>query len=98
MAASGAGEILINSINKDGTMDGYDLKLIRAISDAVDIPVVACGGAGEIEDFVKAVSSGNASAAAAGSMFVYHGPRKAVLINYPEKTVLEKHFSIEYCK
>jgi cyclase len=93
MTASGAGEILINSIDRDGTMQGYDIELIRSISEAVDIPVIACGGAGEIEDFVKVTKLGKASAVAAGSMFVYHGPRKAVLINYPEKSVLKKYFS-----
>jgi cyclase len=93
MAASGAGEILINSIDRDGTMQGYDLQLIRLISEAVDIPVIACGGAGSLEDLAAAVDRGWASAAAAGSMFVYHGPRRAVLINYPEKKILEGHFS-----
>lgn len=95
MAASGAGEILINSIDRDGTMEGYDLQLTRLISEAVDIPVIACGGAGSLEDLAAAVNKGGASAAAAGSMFVYHGPRKAVLINYPEKKVLGKIFSNE---
>jgi len=92
MASMGAGEILINSVDLDGTMKGYDIELIRLISDAVDIPVVACGGAGKIDDFVAAVNSGRASAAAAGSFFVYHGPRKAVLINYPEKFFLNRFF------
>lgn len=93
MANLGAGEILINSIDRDGLMNGYDLDLVSMISDAVEIPVIACGGAGIIEDLVKATRVGRASACAAGSMFVYHGPRKAVLINYPEKAILTKHFS-----
>ena len=88
----GAGEIIINSVEKDGTMQGYDLELIRSIAESVTVPVVALGGAGTTDDFKKAVSHSYASAVAAGSMFVFHGPRKAVLINYPEKDVLEKIF------
>lgn len=90
MASSGAREILINSINRDGTMEGYDLQLTRLISEAVDIPVIACSGAGSFEYLAVAVSRGGASATSAGSMFVYYGPRRAVLTNYPEKKVLEK--------
>jgi len=83
----GAGEILINSIDRDGTMEGYDLDLIKAVSAAVSIPVIACGGAGRIEDFAPAVKAG-ASAVAAGSFFVFHGKRRAVLINYPARAEL----------
>ena len=81
LAAAGAGEILINSVDQDGMMAGYDLDLIRRVSALVDVPVVACGGAGTQEHLAAAVSSG-ASAVAAGSMFVFHGKRRAVLINY----------------
>jgi cyclase len=83
MEEKGAGEIIINSIDKDGTMSGYDLELIKEVASAVDIPVVAAGGPGELSDFSKAVKESYASAVAAGSMFVYHGTRRAVLINYP---------------
>ncbi len=86
----GAGEIFINSIEKDGTMTGYDVEIIRKISDAVNIPVVACGGAGKLGDFKEALIKGNASAVAAGSLFVFHGKRKAVLINYPSLSELGK--------
>lgn len=79
----GAGEILINSINKDGMMQGYDIDLIRLVTSTVSIPVIACGGAGKLEDCADAIKKGEASAAAAGSLFVYHGKHKAVLINYP---------------
>jgi cyclase len=85
---AGAGELFINSIDRDGTMSGYDLDLVRDISDMVKIPVIACGGAGELADLVKVTSQAKASAAAAGSMFVYHGSRNAVLINYPDKQEL----------
>jgi cyclase len=88
----GAGEIIINSIDLDGTMRGYDLSLVKRVSDAVSIPVVAMGGAGNLHDVRKAVTEANASAVAAGSIFVYHGPRNAVLINYPEKAELQKLF------
>jgi len=80
----GAGEILINSIDKDGTMLGYDYKLIEQLSQLVSIPVIATGGAGKISDFTNAIKSG-ASAVAAGSMFVFHGRHKAVLITYPSR-------------
>ncbi len=92
MQKMGAGEIIINSVEKDGTMQGYDLELIRSVAESVTVPVVALGGAGTTDDFKKAVSHSYASAVAAGSMFLFHGPRKAVLINYPEKDVLEKIF------
>lgn len=84
MEQLGAGEILINSIDKDGTMIGYDCKLIEQVSKLVSIPVVAAGGAGKISDFTTAINSG-ASAVAAGSMFVFHGKHKAVLITYPSR-------------
>lgn len=93
MEQAGAGEILINSIDKDGTMTGYDVNLIRQIADNVTIPVIAIGGAGTFEHFSEAVNEGHASAVAAGSMFVFHGPRRAVLINYPTEKELEKIFN-----
>ncbi|MDJ0949935.1 MAG: imidazole glycerol phosphate synthase cyclase subunit [Alphaproteobacteria bacterium] len=66
----GAGEILINAIDRDGTMEGYDIGLIRAVSGAVEIPVIAAGGAGELHQFAEAVIKGGAAAVAAGS--IYH--------------------------
>ena len=84
----GAGEILINSIDRDGTMKGYDLKLIADVTSAVNIPVIACGGAGSVKDIVDAVQLAGASAAAAGSFFVFHGPKRAVLINVPSENDL----------
>jgi cyclase len=88
----GAGEIIINSIEHDGMMQGYDISLIRRVSEAVRIPVVALGGAGSNTDLRKAFTDGYASAVAAGSMFVYHGPRRAVLINYPGSKELDELF------
>jgi cyclase len=88
MEQQGAGELIIQSIEKDGTMSGYDLTLVESIATAVTIPVVAAGGAGKLSDFKSAVEKGYASAVAAGSLFVYHGPRKGILINYPDKKTL----------
>lgn len=92
MQQKGAGEIIINAIERDGMMEGYDLDLIRDIAEAVDIPVVALGGAGKTNDFKTAVQESLASAVAAGSLFVFHGPRKAVLINYPNEKDLKTLF------
>jgi cyclase len=89
MEEKGAGEIVIQSIDRDGKMNGYDIQLIRKISRAVKIPVIALGGAGTIEHFRQAFREGFANGLGAGSMFVYHGPRKGILINYPEKSELE---------
>ncbi|HYJ38971.1 MAG TPA: AglZ/HisF2 family acetamidino modification protein [Chitinophagaceae bacterium] len=91
--SAGAGEIFLNSIDRDGTFEGYDEDLIRMISSAVNIPVVAIGGAGHIQDFTKAVHKG-ASAVAAGSFFVFQRPHRAVLISYPsQKDLKEKLFA-----
>lgn len=84
----GAGEILLSSIDRDGMMQGYDLKLIRTLSQALDVPLIACGGAGGVGDLEKALHDGGAHAVAAGSMFVYFGKLKAVLINVPDEQVL----------
>jgi len=88
MEEKGAGEIIIQSIDRDGTMKGYDLELIRKISHTVKIPVVALGGAGNLDDLRHAYTEGYANGLAAGSLFVYHGPRKGVLINYPDRNEL----------
>jgi imidazole glycerol-phosphate synthase subunit HisF len=90
MAEAGAGEILLTAIDRDGTQEGYDVELIRGVTSAVDIPVIACGGAGKVADFGAAVKQGGASACAAGSMVVYFGRNRAVLINYPERHELEQ--------
>lgn len=90
METLGAGEIMLNSIDKDGTMTGYDLELIALVSNEVSIPVIACGGVGKIEHFGEAIKIGKASAVAAGSFFIYQGPRKAVLISYPSQEELKK--------
>lgn len=83
----GCGELLLTSIDRDGTMEGYDLDLVREVSRAVRIPVIACGGAGAVTDFRKAKDAG-ASAVAAGSLVVYQGRHRAVLVNFPKKQAL----------
>ncbi|NEX64027.1 AglZ/HisF2 family acetamidino modification protein [Noviherbaspirillum galbum] len=91
MEKRGAGEILLNAIDRDGMMEGYDLELVRRVAQAVSIPVVAAGGAGSCSHLRQAVDAG-ASAAAAGSMFVFHGKHRAVLITYPDYYQLEAIF------
>ena len=83
MERRGAGEILITSVDRDGAMEGYDLNLVGAVSRAVGIPVIACGGAGGLEDFHLAIHQAGASAAAAGSFFVFQSKKRGVLISYP---------------
>lgn len=85
MEDQGAGEIIINAVDQDGMMNGFDIQLVRSLSDVLQIPLVACGGAGNLSDIKSVIKDANASAAAAGSMFVFHGPHKAVLINYPNR-------------
>lgn len=87
MEELGVGEILLNSIDRDGTMMGYDSKLIEKVSKLATVPLIAVGGAGKTSDFAMAVSAG-ASAVAAGSMFVFHGKHRAVLITYPNRKEL----------
>lgn len=89
---AGAGELLINNIDADGTYKGYDMQLIKEVASAVNIPIIAMGGAGSVDDFVKARQAG-ASAVGAGSMFVFQRPHQAVLISYPtQKELKEKLF------
>jgi len=88
----GAGELIVSSIDKDGTNSGYDLELLKSITDQVNVPVVALGGARNLDDFKQAVSQANVSAVAAGDMFVLNGRHKAVLITYPAYKQLEELF------
>ena len=90
MEKMGAGEILVNSIDRDGMMQGYDIELVKKVADAVSIPVVACGGAGNLNDVAEVIKQGHASAAAAGSIFVFQGPLRGVLISYPAYQELKK--------
>jgi len=88
---AGAGEVLLNSVDKDGTLSGPDLKLIQRFSQLIEVPLIAVGGISSLSDIKAAVDAG-ASAVAAGAFFVYYGPHRAVLITYPKYTELENLF------
>ncbi|MDT9599636.1 AglZ/HisF2 family acetamidino modification protein [Sphingosinicella rhizophila] len=90
--AQGAGEIFINDVQRDGTGKGLDLAMIAAVAAAVRVPLIACGGAGSVAD-LRAAADAGASAVAAGSLFVYMGRHRAVMINYPAYAALEALFS-----
>lgn len=79
---SGCGEVIVQSIERDGMMAGYDIDLIRRVSQAVSIPVVALGGAGNTGHLCDAIKFGYASAVGAASLFVFHGTRRGVLFSY----------------
>lgn len=89
----GAGEIMINSIDRDGMMKGYDNELIKKITESINIPVVCCGGAGSMEHLKETADSTQVSGLAAGSLFVFHGKHKAVLINYPTQKELKQYIN-----
>lgn len=84
----GAGEILVTSIDRDGMMEGYDLELTALVTGAVDVPVIACGGAGARRQLADPIRHARASASAAGSLFVFQGPKRGVLINFPTRQEL----------
>jgi len=88
MADLGAGELLLNFVDRDGTMQGYDLAYIHDMTEHLQIPVIALGGAGSLQDISDVIKQTGVSAAAVGSLFVYHGKRNAVLINYPSQDEL----------
>lgn len=88
----GVGEILVNDISNDGIMQGYDTNMIKEIVDKVQVPVIACGGAGSLYDCIDIMQLG-AGAAAAGSIFVYWGRLKGILINYPSDMEIQKAMS-----
>ena len=90
MESHGAGEILITSMERDGTWGGYDIELTRRVADAVGIPVIASGGCGSIEDIGKVVREGHASAAALGSMVVFQAKGLGVLIKFPKQADLAR--------
>lgn len=89
----GAGEIILYSIDRDGTWSGFDLKLIEEVVNAVRVPVVATGGAGSIDDIKVAVQEGSASAVAIGSMAVFQGKDLGVLIKFPSRRDQENIFA-----
>nr|WP_314839285.1 AglZ/HisF2 family acetamidino modification protein [uncultured Flavobacterium sp.] len=90
----GAGEIVINSIDKDGVMKGYDMDLIAKIREKITLPMTVLGGAGSLQDIEKVIDVHGVIGVAAGSLFVFKGPYKAVLINYPTQIEKNKIFKI----
>ena len=86
----GAGEILLTSIDREGTWEGFDVELVRQVSDAVSIPVIANGGAGNTAHIGEAVKQGHASAVALGSMVVYQKKGMGVLVNFPDEEELKR--------
>jgi len=90
LEALGAGEILITSMDRDGTWEGFDIEIIKKISKVVTVPVIANGGAGSLDHIVEVVKNGNADAVALGSMVVYQKKGMGVLVNFPDKKILEK--------
>ena len=86
----GAGEILLTSIDREGTWNGFDLKVVKSVAQAVSIPVIAHGGAGSVEHIRQVVKEANASAVALGSMVVFQKKGMGVLVNFPDQRVLDK--------
>jgi len=86
MEADGAGEVVVNSIDNDGGMIGYDLKLIQEIRDSISLPITALGGAGTLKDIARLIERFGIIGAAAGSLFFFKGKYRAVLINYPSRS------------
>jgi imidazole glycerol-phosphate synthase subunit HisF len=94
MQKAGAGELYVNSVDREGTRTGYDIDLLTEITGNVDIPVIASGGAGKLEDMKLVVEKAGVDAVAAGSLFVYYGNINGILINYPERKDIEELFQI----
>jgi cyclase len=89
----GAGELLLTSMDRDGTWTGYDIEFLKRITTTINIPVIANGGAGSIEDICKVVSYSKVSAVALGSMVVYQAQGMGVLVNFPDREILQIRMS-----
>lgn len=81
----GAGEVVVNAVDRDGVMKGYDIELIRAVRESISLPITAIGGAGSLQDIGTLIDSFGIIGAAAGSLFVFKGVYRAVLISYPSR-------------
>lgn len=90
LVSLGCGELLVNDILRDGSWAGYDLKLIKQISEAVSVPVICCGGARNYNDLIQAIEVGGASAAASGSLLVFNGEGEGVVLSYPDWDTLPR--------
>jgi cyclase len=89
LEGAGAGELILQSVDLDGTKAGYDVPLVREVVDAVRVPVIALGGAGSLDHLAEVIVNGGAAAASAGSLFVFHGRHDGVLINMPSEQALD---------
>lgn len=98
MEKAGAGEIVVNSIDRDGVMKGYDLDLIQQIWEVISVPMTVLGGAGSLEDIGAVIKRHGIIGAAAGSLFVFKGKFRAVLISYPNRAEKERLFNKMYCQ
>ncbi|HQT24176.1 MAG: imidazole glycerol phosphate synthase subunit HisF [Sphingobacteriales bacterium 17-39-43] len=94
LESAGAGELLLTSMDREGTWSGYDLEITKKVTDALSIPVVANGGAGNIGHIADVIKNGGASAAALGSMVVYQKKGMGVLVNFPDRKLLEAALKI----
>lgn len=90
---AGVGEIFINCVYRDGTYAGFDVPLVSDLSSQVNVPLIVCGGASSVQDIKNVVTHAKVSAVAAGSLFVFQGPHRAVLISYPSQAELKNLFS-----
>ncbi len=97
-AEYGAGEIVVNSIDRDGIMDGYDTDLVSKVRDATNLPMTVLGGAGSLSDVRQLIENQGIIGAAAGSLFVFKGVYKAVLINYPNRQEKDNLIEQAYSK
>lgn len=88
---SGVGEIILQSIDNEGTFEGYDLEILLELKDKIEIPIIISGGARDYNDFIKAIENG-ASAVSAGSLFVFQGNERGILVNYPSREELILNF------
>ena len=84
------GEIMFTSFDKEGTLSGFDLELIEYVKKNSSVPLIANGGAGNLNDLASAIKAG-ADAVAAGSLFVFYGSRKSILVNYPSNYYIQKY-------
>ena len=89
----GIGELFLNSIDRDGTMQGMDLDLVRKVADHIKVPLVACGGVGSLQHIQEVYQNTEVSAVGLGSFVVYHGKHRAVLITYPNQEVIKQTFN-----
>jgi cyclase len=90
LVRQGAGELVVTAIDREGTWKGFDVQTTRRIADAVNVPMIAHGGAASVADIAAAVHDGHASAVAIGNMVVYQGPGRGVLVNFPDRAELDQ--------